>query len=408
MRAGGDGAPRSRGGGAIGRLPPMLERWPRLWRNLALTLIGVLVLWFAWRVRAALNPLLIGWLFAYMLHPLVLALERRGWSRKLAVNVIFVGFLVSVVLMVGAVFLQGRSLWQDVSRENGALSRIEESVTEAITDLEARLVEWGVIETPPPVDGEAEEPRAAATLRQLFEALRQWMSGDGAQEQRGQAVAAAGGFLVVARKIGVSVLTFFGYLILVPIYTWFLLFELERIASFIRGYIPVSQRERFSSIGSQITEMLGNFLRGRLLVCLLKGLGLAVLLFIARVPYALVLGLMTGFLSLIPFVGSLIGYAMAFLLGLLEFSPLSAGIRVAIVASLGEVLENYVFIPKILGDSLGLHPVVVLVCVMIGGVALGFFGFLLALPLAATVIILARELVLPALRDLAEGRERRA
>ncbi|HVS09727.1 MAG TPA: AI-2E family transporter [Planctomycetota bacterium] len=382
----------------------MLERWSTLWRNLALTLIGALVLWFAWSVRAALNPLLIGWLLAYMLHPLVLALERRGWSRQLAVNVIFVSFLVGVVVMLGAVFLQGRSLWQDVSREDGALARIEESVTEAITDLEARLVEWGVIETPPTVEGEAEEPRAAATMRQLFEALRQWMGGEAAQAQRGQAVAAAGGFLAIARKIGVSVLTFFGYLILVPIYTWFLLFELERIATFIQGYIPVSQRERFSRIGRQITEMLSNFLRGRLLVCLLKGLALALLLFIARVPYALVLGLMTGFLSLIPFVGSLIGYATAFLLGLLEFSPLSAGIRVVIVSSLGEVLENYVFIPKILGDSLGLHPVVVLACVMIGGVALGFFGFLLALPLAATVIILARELVLPALRDLAEGR----
>jgi predicted PurR-regulated permease PerM len=384
----------------------MLERWSPFWRNLALALIGLLVLWFAWSVRAALNPLLIGWLLAYMLHPLVLALERRGWSRKLAVNVIFVSFLVGVVLMLGAVFLQGRSLWQDVSREDGALTRIEESVTEAITDLEARLVEWGVIEAPRAAEGEAEEPRAAATMRQLFEGLRQWVSGERAQVQPGQAVAAAGGFLAIARKIGVSVLTFLGYLILVPIYTWFLLFELERIATFIQGYIPVSQRERFSRIGRRITEMLGNFLRGRLLVCLLKGLALAVLLFIARIPYALVLGLMTGFLSLIPFVGSLIGYAMAFLLGLLEFSPLSAGIRVVIVASLGEVLENYVFIPKILGDSLGLHPVVVLACVMIGGVALGFFGFLLALPLAATVIILARELVLPALRDLAEGRSR--
>jgi predicted PurR-regulated permease PerM len=111
-----------------------------------------------------------------------------------------------------------------------------------------------------------------------------------------------------------------------------------------------------------------------------------------------------GFLSLVPFVGPLLGFGAAFLIGLVDHEILSALLRTGLVFGLAEVVEGYVLVPKVLGDSLGLHPVVVLVSVMVGGAALGMFGLLLALPLTAAIVIIARELVLPALKDWAENR----
>ena len=100
--------------------------------------------------------------------------------------------------------------------------------------------------------------------------------------------------------------------------------------------------------------------------------------------------------------GQTLTFLVAMVFGLQELSLVSALIRIGGVFLLGEFLEGYVFIPKILGDSLGLHPVVVLVSIFAGGASLGMFGFLIAIPLMAALVILARELLLPALRQFAD------
>src|SRR5262245_58825815 len=123
----------------------MLERLSPVRRNLALTLLGVLLVAFAWKVRSALNPLILGLLLAYMLHPMVLSLERRGWSRQLAVNVIFCATALTLGLMAFALYSQGRSLWRDISSE-GALSEIDVKVDALLGKAHASLAEWGLIE----------------------------------------------------------------------------------------------------------------------------------------------------------------------------------------------------------------------------------------------------------------------
>jgi predicted PurR-regulated permease PerM len=147
--------------------------------------------------------------------------------------------------------------------------------------------------------------------------------------------------------------------------------------------------------------VLSNFLRGRVVVSVLKGAFVTVGLALAGVPYALLLGLVAGVLSMVPIIGPLIAFLFGAGLAMLEYDLFTALWRTGLIYLLAEVFEGYVLMPKILGDSLGLHPVVVLASLMIGGAALGMFGILLALPLAATVIILTRELVLPALRKTA-------
>jgi predicted PurR-regulated permease PerM len=112
----------------------------------------------------------------------------------------------------------------------------------------------------------------------------------------------------------------------------------------------------------------------------------------------------SGFLSLVPFVGSFLGFLVAFSMGLLPADSEFLGtlIRTGVVFGLGEMVEGYVLVPKILGNSLGLHPVVVMVSVFAGGAALGMFGLLIAIPLTASLVIVTRELVLPALAQFAD------
>ncbi len=215
------------------------------------------------------------------------------------------------------------------------------------------------------------------------------------------------GFGVLKGVFG-SVLEFLGLLVLLPIYTWFLLFELERIHSFIARYLPRRDRERIVRIAGQVGEVLATFFRGRLLVCLVKGGILALGLWIAGIDFALLLGLGTGFLSLVPFVGSFVGFVLALLVGLLEFEVVTALWHVGLVFFAAEMIENYLLLPRILGESLGLHPVVVIFALMAGASAMGMFGLLIALPLTATIVILCREFLLPVLADIADKDGKRA
>ncbi len=155
-------------------------------------------------------------------------------------------------------------------------------------------------------------------------------------------------------------------------------------------------------IGTQIGEVLSNFFRGRLLVCLCKGSILAIGLWAVGIRYPILIGLGTGFLTLIPFIGSLVGFVVALLFGFIDYEVLEALWRAGLIFLLAEGIENYLLIPKILGDSLGLHPIVVIFSLLAGAASLGMFGLLIALPLAASLVIVAREFVLPVLADLAD------
>ena len=402
----------------------MIAGWSTSRRNLALAAALVALLWFAWTVRTALNPLLLGLLFAYILNPMVVRLEKRGWTRKRAVNFIFGSFGLVAVLLAIALALQARALWRDVAQEGGSIDKLQRQLGEIVASAEEHAIEFGLdlqalqgvpteVQGDPPAavadtgePAQSPEPEASiprgfekgSLLDEVFQRARRWaFSADGAQ--------AAGGVWGTLSSAFGSLLTLLTLLFLVPLYTWFLLFELERVSNFVRSYIPASQRDQWSRIGAQMAEMLGAFFRGRLLVCLLKGLILTIAMGLLGVPYALLAGMLGGALSLIPVIGPGVGYALTFLLALLAHEPIEATWRIGVVFAVGEAIETYVLIPRVLGERLGLPTVVVLASLTIFGAALGLFGLLLALPLTAASVILAKELLLPALKEWAEGRK---
>jgi predicted PurR-regulated permease PerM len=400
----------------------MLDRLTPTWRRVALAAIAFVVLWFCWSVRSVLNPLILGYLLAFVLHPLVLKLERRGWKRKRAVNFIFGAFATLLMGSALVVFFQGRGLARELASEQGLGAKVTQRVDEAIEKYKPQI-QWVIEHLPrnskpagpdtnPSATAQpepaAEELSAATLSKQFKEWTVEWFTPE-RSEQAGQvATSAMGAGFGVLKGVFGSVMELFGLLILLPIYTWFLLFELERIHSCIARYLPRRDRERIVRIGGQVGEVLANFFRGRLLVCLIKGAILSVGLWIAGVDFALLLGLGTGFLSLVPFVGSFVGFVLALLVGLLEFELVTALWHVGLVFLVAEMIENYLLLPHILGESLGLHPVVVIFALMAGAASMGMFGLLIALPLTATIVILGREFLLPVLADIADKDGKRA
>lgn len=396
----------------------MIDRMSPLARNIALGVLFVLLAWFAWTVRSVLNPLILGYLLAFILHPLVLRLEKRGWTRRKAVNLIFTGFAIGLTLLGVAIFFQARSLTREFATDEGLGAKIEAKLDEGLHKYE-KEIQWVMslvrrpdaarepAEAPANPEGTPEKPVTSESLFEFFkEAWRNTLDPDQRAAIGEAGLGTARWVLALFSSFFGGVLQFLGLLILWPLYTYFLLFELERIHSFVARYLPYQERARFVRIATQIGEVLASFFRGRLLVCLIKGVVLAVGFAIAGVDYALLLGLGSGFLSLIPFVGSAIGYTLAFLIALLDFGLAGAVVRTGIVIVIAESLENYVLIPKILGDSLGLHPIVVIFAIMAGGASMGMFGLLVALPITASLVILAREFLLPVLAQMADRQPR--
>lgn len=401
----------------------MLERLSPHRRNIALAVLGLLVAWFAWTVRSVLNPLILGYLLAYILNPMVQNLERRGWGRRAAANLIFIAFFLVTTVTTAAVLQQGRQLVHEVSSTDLA-ERVQRNLpTWILSALDkapgADAAGNGAAPAPgstaddvaPEVTGpEPAKPEEAVELEPgLREALGQalgefWeqLRAEEGGDVRELALRQAGTAWPYLRAFFGSVVALATLLFLLPIYAYFLLFELDRIHDFVLRYVPDREKGRFERIGTKVGEVISNFFRGRLTICFLKGAVITVGLWAVGVPYFVFLGMGSGFLSLAPFVGPLFGFLAAFVLELVDVGPLASLLKTGVVFGVAELLEGYVLLPKILGDSLGLHPVVILVSVFVGGAALGMFGFLVAVPLAAALVIIARELVLPALAAWAD------
>lgn len=321
-----------------------------------------------WLLSGVAGPLLVAWLMAYLLVPLVDWLDRKGISRNLATPLVFV-FGLSVVV-IGAALLIPPLVTQTIH------------VVQALPDIVLRLKEqwapWVLANLGLDIGGDLDRwsQWLHEEVRDLkMEKLSPW---------------AHWGLTAVSSMLG-TVLNLFK-VILVPLFAFYLLYDWEKIGNMVKERLPHGSRDMILRLTDEIDTMISAFLRGQFSVCLILSVLYSIGLYIAGIPFALAIGLISGLLAFIPYVGLIGGFCAASMMSLWTFGGDSHLLGVLIVFTVVHIIEAFYLAPKVLGDKLGLHPLVILLALTIAAERFGFAGLLIAVPVTAAATVLLREI----------------
>lgn len=326
-------------------------------RIAAALVLGGLVLatgWGLWLIRPVLAPFLLAVMISYLLAPLVNALGRRGVHRGWAILLVF-GAIGGVI---------GLGLWKLLPAAVAEMRRLAEAIPEysvraldIVDGLQQRVRETWM---PPGLRESVHQSITEMEVRSV-QALNRLLGADTIKE--------AAGFLLA--------------LIVAPFLAFYLLKDLDQFKERFVGALPSRYRLEILGLLRGLDRVLAGFVRGQLLLALTVG-GMATLAtYLLGLRYAVLLGIWAGITELVPYVGPFLGAVPAVLAGI-SVSPLLA-IQVALAFFIIQQLEGAVLSPKIMGDSVGLHPLVVILAILAGGTLFGVWGMILALPVAGTV-----------------------
>ncbi|MCH7899088.1 MAG: AI-2E family transporter, partial [Proteobacteria bacterium] len=179
-------------------------------------------------------------------------------------------------------------------------------------------------------------------------------------------------------------------LFLIPILTFYLLRDWDSIISHLAALLPSSQRETIVELARQTDDVLGAFLRGQLMVMFALAVIYSVGLTLVGLEFAIAIGVVAGLVSFVPYLGFVFGIGIASLTVVLQPNPLLHLIGVVATFTIAQMFEGSFLTPKLVGDKIGLHPVLIIFAIAAGGQLFGFFGILLALPAAAVLSVLVR------------------
>ena len=322
-----------------------------------------------------LAPFVLGFGLAYVLDPLVDALVERRVARSLAIVLLalpVVGAGVAAVLF-GIPALVGQ---------------IDELV-QAAPELGALVGDWlsGIREFVvgiPGVDEDVVPDLANLDPEEIVAFL---------QERREQLASGTWrGVLGLGRGLG-SAATVAGYVFLTPILTFYLLRDYDGILARLRGLLPRSREAGVVEFAREYDVLLSRYLRGQLTVALIIGVLPGTLLLVVQFPYASLLGALAGVMGLIPFLGLVLSIIPAVIIALVSGSVLWSLAKVAFVYGLVQILDSGIISPRVVGDSVGLHPVWIVLALSVGGFFFGFVGLLISVPAAVGVkLVMVRGL----------------
>jgi predicted PurR-regulated permease PerM len=190
---------------------------------------------------------------------------------------------------------------------------------------------------------------------------------------------------------GAAVISVFSLLVIAPVAAFYFIVDWPRIIATLDRLVPRSQHDTVVKLARQIDTAIAGFVRGQTLVCVLLGLFYALALSLVGLNFALLIGLLSGLIGFIPYVGSVTGFVLATGIALVQFWPEWIWILVVVgIFLFGQFMEGNILVPKLVGDSVGLHPLWLMFSLLAFGYLFGFLGLLLAVPLAAAVAVLVR------------------
>ncbi|MCS2610169.1 AI-2E family transporter [Halomonas dongshanensis] len=324
----------------------------------------VLICVLIYLLDSMLMPFVAGTILAYLVNPLANRFQQWGLNRPLAVCAVF----LVLILGIAAAFLM---LLPPVIGQAKQLGALIPSVFDWFENVLAPQVQsWTGY------DPASELDNIQAVL------LENWRDAGG---YAAQALGQIG-------RSGMAFVTWITYVGLIPVIIFYLLLDWNRLVINLSSLVPRHWRDDVFRITQRCDEVLASFIRGQLLVMVALGAIYALGLTLMGLNFGLLIGFIAGLASIVPFLGFIVGICVALVVALFQYGSWLAILGVVVVFAIGQTVESVVLQPKLLGDKIGLHPVAVIFAVLAGGQLFGFVGVLLALPAAAVLMVLLREL----------------
>lgn len=319
------------------------------------------VLLFLFLFKPILTPFVISAVIAFALHPFLDRLERWGLSRTLATALI----LLFVLLVFGGILLAtGPRLLREAQQFFALLPRAVTTFGTMARDYVQALI-----------------PEQLLTHLELGQKL---------QENFGKILSLASDLLMQAISGTIAAASFISTLLLMPILLFYFLRDWPKILTFVSSLMPLEIKETVTSLMQDILAVIKHYFRGVLSVSFVLICYYSIALSFVGMKFSLVLGILSGLLVIIPYVG----FFVAFVTALAIYYPSTQSLLdlwpVVTIYAIGQVAESFVLTPKLVGDKVGLHPLWVIFALLGGGFLFGFIGVLLAVPIAACLAVVVR------------------
>ena len=337
-------------------------------RRLSTLAIIVVLGWIVWLLQPILAPFLAAFILAYLFNPLVEKLMYLGkMPRWVSIG--------SVFLLITLVFVA--AMWWFIPMLWAQLMLAKDNIPNAINWFNGPLRLW--LEQRLNMQIAAINPQRASDEVLLY------------LQTNYNASSIQSALANVARS-GISAINVVVLIVLVPIVTFYFLLDWRGMLQRIQLMIPRRLEPKVVQVTTECDQVLGAFVKGQLVVMLLLGTVYAVGLQLIGIEVGLIIGLVAGLASIIPYLGFAVGLVAAIVASLLQYGLnwVNLGL-VGVVFMVGQVVEGYILQPFLLGDKIGLSPVAVIFAVMAGAQLFGFAGMLLALPMAAVLVVLCRH-----------------
>jgi len=329
-----------------------------------LLIIAVGIGWFIYLLAPILTPFVVGALVAYFGDPIADKLEEWKLSRTGAVVIVFV--VMSLILVLVLLLL--------VPMLENQIGRLVSNLPVYAAWIKKIVIPW--VKNALEIEGKLVDVDAIINILKSH-----WQKAGG--------VATA--VIASLSRSGMAVFAWIMNAVLIPVVAFYMLRDWDLIVAKVRDLLPKRNAPTVIRLSKEVDEVLGAFLRGQFSVMLALGLIYSIGLWLVGLDLALLIGIVAGIISFIPYLGSIVGVGMACIATIFQFHDSWHLVPVLAVFGVGQLLEGMVLTPVLVGERVGLHPVVVIFAVLAGGQLFGFIGVILALPVAAVIMVLLRH-----------------
>lgn len=316
-------------------------------------------------LRSVLLPFVAGIIIGYLLDPITSKFEKLGLNRTIAT--VLVMFLMVIILFPLLILLVGvidEQLGQFIASVPAYLSSLLKKIEPLFTELQSRF------------------PSLEADKIKMY--IRSNMA---------NGLKLVGSILRGVITSGFAFFNIISLILITPVVAFYMLRDWDKFVSKVDSLLPQQSKESIQTQAREIDHILAGFIRGQLSVCVLLGTFYAVGLYLAGLDLGVLVGFIAGIISFIPYVGTITGFIVSMAIAFAQFSDPVQILQVAGVFAVGQFLEGNFLTPKLVGDSVGLHPVWIMFALLSGGVLLGFLGLMIAVPVAAIIGVLLRHAI---------------